>query len=87
MERLSDRQLQRLRGLISDIYEMRNLSAFRRDVMALLPALVACDTCSCNDIDLPRRRIEWIAYPAEVRFPDFRRILCQHIHEHPLIRY
>ena len=83
MPQLTAGDLRRLHDVVPEIYRLHDRAHFGREVISLIPAVVPCDSCSYNEIDLGRGVNAYISYPDTPRLADHRRIFNLYIHEHP----
>jgi DNA-binding CsgD family transcriptional regulator len=75
-------QLRHLLDHLRVLYAQRDLSGFRQAVVSCLRELVPSDYVSCDEGDLPRRRVEGFIFP-EVP-PGLMPAFERHMGEHPL---
>ena len=77
-----------LLNFLCAVYTVRDLAAFRRQIVSILPELMPSEVTGYNEVDTRKQRTEWVGEPAEVmNFPDSVQIFNQHSHEHPVIAH
>ncbi|MEI9851098.1 MAG: helix-turn-helix transcriptional regulator [Sphingomonas sp.] len=74
-------------GLAERLAASVTLDGYAELVLGALPALIACDVCTYNEVNPGRRRIAWMVEPRTVDFADSAAIFGQHMHEHPHLAY
>ena len=53
----TENDLRKLADSLGELYQACALDAFGERALAVLPALVGCDTCSYNEVNPGRRRV------------------------------
>ncbi len=84
---LAEKDLRRLADSLGELYQTCTLDAFPGHALAVLPALVGCDTCSYNEVNPATRRVVAQTQPAGFAFPDMVEAFQEHLGQHPLIRH
>jgi DNA-binding CsgD family transcriptional regulator len=87
MAHLSQRDVRAFLGFLKDIYAKRGLEDFRRRIIAALPALIACETASYNEVNAQTGQSTWLVEPDSPAFLEYRPVFQEHIREHPLVRH
>jgi DNA-binding CsgD family transcriptional regulator len=83
--RLSHRDLDTLLALVGDIYQRRNLAAFRRDVLLILPSLVPSEITSYNEVDVTAGHDTGLIKPDGIFTSRHWQIFNTYLRQHPLI--
>ncbi|HTX51193.1 MAG TPA: helix-turn-helix transcriptional regulator [Caulobacteraceae bacterium] len=86
MEQLGHLELRRFDAVLPRIYALRDQARFGAEVIALLPEVVACDTCTYNETDLTRGVNDYLTWPPSDGFPEHRAVFNRYMHQHPLYR-
>jgi DNA-binding CsgD family transcriptional regulator len=84
---LAEKDLRKLADSLGELYQVCALDAFRGHALAVLPALVGCDTCSYNEVNPGRRRVVAQTAPDGFGFPGMVEAFQEHMGQHPLIRH
>jgi DNA-binding CsgD family transcriptional regulator len=87
MPRIDDRDLRAVLGFVTELYAVRSLDAFTRQVNGGLRRLVPYDINALNELNPRARRIRYVLDPPEADFRDGQRVFGEHMHEHPIIRH
>jgi DNA-binding CsgD family transcriptional regulator len=82
---LTERDLRKLADSLGELYRACSLDAFGERALAVLPALVGCDTCSYNEVNPGKRRIVAQTSPAGFASPSMVEAFQEHMAQHPLI--
>jgi DNA-binding CsgD family transcriptional regulator len=82
---LSEKDLRRLADSLGKLYEACALDAFGGRVLALLPTVVGCDACSCNEVNPGRQRVVAQTAPDGFAFPGMVEAFEEFMGQHPLI--
>jgi DNA-binding CsgD family transcriptional regulator len=82
---LAEKDLRKLADSLGELYQACALDAFGGRALAVLPALVGCDTCSYNEVNPVRRRVVAQTAPDGFAFPGMVEAFQEHMGQHPLI--
>jgi DNA-binding CsgD family transcriptional regulator len=85
--RLSHRDLDTLLAIVEEIYRKRNISAFRRDVLLILPSLIPSEITSFNEVDVKAGHNEGLIEPQGVLSQRHWQTFNTYINQHPLISH
>ncbi len=84
---LTERDLRKLADSLGELYQACALEQFGRRALAVLPALVGCDTCSYNEVNPGQRRVVAQTAPDGFALPGMVEAFHEHMGQHPLIRH
>jgi DNA-binding CsgD family transcriptional regulator len=82
---LTENDLRKLADSLGELYRACALDAFGGRALAVLPALVGCDTCSYNEVNPGRRRVVAQTAPDGYALPEMVVAYQEHMGQHPLI--
>jgi DNA-binding CsgD family transcriptional regulator len=82
---LTEKDLRKLADSLGELYHACPLDAFGGRALAVLPALVGCDTCSYNEVNPGRRRVVAQTVPDGFAIPSMVEAFQLHMGQHPLI--
>jgi DNA-binding CsgD family transcriptional regulator len=82
---LTEHDLRKLADSLGELYQACPLDAFGRRALAVMPALVGCDTCSYNEVNPARRRVVAQTAPEGYALPGMMVAYQEHMGQHPLI--
>jgi DNA-binding CsgD family transcriptional regulator len=82
---LTENDLRKLADSLGELYQACALDAFGERALAVLPALVGCDTCSYNEVNPGRRRVVARTAPDGYALPGMVEAYQEHMGQHPLI--
>lgn len=87
MERLRDREFRALLRFLRRMYAIRDLEAFRTEVISAIPKLIPSEITSYNEVNASQQHNVWHSEPADAIFPEGFEVFDRHIREHPLINH
>jgi DNA-binding CsgD family transcriptional regulator len=82
---LTERDLRKLADSLGELYQACPLDAFAERALAVLPAIVGCDTCSYNEVNPGRHRVVAQTAPDGFASPSMVEAFQEHMGQHPLI--
>ncbi len=88
MSTVSHRNIRKCSKFLRELYTLRNWDNDTTHVIGSIPALIATDICSYNDMSGHRRFAAYRAWPDDYpTIPDAPAILGSYAHQHPIITH